>query len=170
MRAANRRIRSLVIISYHDLEHIQITFNNNFFPSSPSIQLWAEDAERSGGNAVIHQPKAIRVSKWNSLKFKKFCKDEMPTVEELVTVLFSAVTNLTWACSSLCFENSNIEYLTSLLQHPRLASQLISLTIDKPCEFSVEMTCPLVTAINSLTALQHLAILGWEENIPDLPY
>ncbi|KAH9394882.1 hypothetical protein TYRP_004944 [Tyrophagus putrescentiae] len=170
VRAANRLIRSLVLTDYdYGLDCTQHNLNRNFFPSSLSMQLWAEDAERNGGNKVDYQPRAAPVSKWNSLQFSNIHQDALPTVEEVVTVLFSAVTNLSFVG---CYMNypCSIEYLTALLQHPHWASQLTSLTLNDSRKLSDELVHPLFSAINSLTALKHL-VLNMEiyEEIPDLP-
>ena len=133
------------------------------------MQLWAEDAERNGGNKVDYQPRAAPVSKWNSLQFSNIHQDALPTVEEVVTVLFSAVTNLSFVGCLMSYPCS-IEYLTALLQHPHWASQLTSLTLNDSRKLSDELVHPLFSAINSLTALKHL-VLNMEiyEEIPDLP-
>ena len=112
--------------------------------------------------------KEARVSAWNSLQYARDWQHSLPTVEEVVSLLFSAVTSLKYVDYNT--RGCNIAYLTALLQRPQWApSQLVSLTVDVT-SVSEEVLRPLFPAINRLPALQHLAImLKRRRRIPDLP-
>ena len=169
VRAANRRVRSLVITNFFNCKIAQPNFRWSYFPPSPSMQQWIEDVEHKDSGKIVnyHQRKEIHITVWNSLQLNESCEIILPTVEEVVTVLFSAITNLTYIeCDS---GENKFEYLIALLQHPQWVSQLVSLTVDM-VQVDFTMAHPVFTAINSLTALQHLAIMGSRDNqIPDLP-
>ncbi|KAH9393023.1 hypothetical protein TYRP_006124 [Tyrophagus putrescentiae] len=152
---------------------------NSFFISSrPNLQKLKDDC----GGAIDIQPKAVRVSKWNSLVFSGSCQEDLPTVEEIATVLFSAVTSLVFIANQpswIIGFNEKCQYLVALLQypplHPHETTQLESLVLGLDGLFSskktrASVTYKLVVALNALTALQQLAVhfdFGYE--YPDIP-
>ncbi len=164
VRAANRRVKTLIITN-GDLTYTQKIINSFFISSRPNLQKLKDDC----GGAIDFQPKAVRASKWNSLVFNESCQEDLPTVEEVATVLFSAVTSLVFIASDfdwIRFEE-DCEYLVALLHyppfHPHETTQLESLVLRLGEQFSSTMasasvTYEVVDALNALTALQQLAV------------
>ena len=177
VRAANRRVKTLVITN-KDLTGTQKIINSFFISSRPNLQKLKDDC----GGAIDIQPKAVRVSKWNSLVFSGSCQEDLPTVEEIATVLFSAVTSLVFIANQpswIIGFDEKCQYLVALLQypplHPHETTQLESLVLGLDGLFSskktrASVTYKLVVALNALTALQQLAVhfdFGYE--YPDIP-
>ncbi len=132
------------------------------------------------GKAIDFQPKAVRVTQWNSLVSWRNFQDDLPTIEEIATVLFSAATSLVFINDYYkedCYDK-NCQYLVSLLQHPHWATQLKSLLLQMNGNFSTMKTATrasgtaeLMTALNALSALQQLAVDVdfWLDDSGDLP-
>ncbi len=171
-RAANRQVKTLVITD-RKLIKTQRIINSFFISSRPNLQQLTDNR----GKAIDLQPKAVRVNRWNCLKFWRNCQEDLPTVEEVATVLFSAVTSLVFIADdyNLCLDES-FQYLVALLQHPHLAIQLESLVLRLNGQFfnketNVSGTYELLAALNVLSALQQLAIDFdfWFDNNGALP-
>ncbi|KAH9396774.1 hypothetical protein TYRP_003070 [Tyrophagus putrescentiae] len=179
VRAANRRVKTLVITDVWDDFDPEDTIDSFFISSLPILQQLTDDS----GKAIDLQPKAVRANQWNCLEFEKNCHEELPTVEEIATVLFSAVTTLVFIMKDGGddFFYENCQYLVSLLQHPhwattQLQSLVLQLSGDFECtETMASGTYQLVTALNALSALQQLAVdfAFWfhidDEHLPVLP-
>ena len=160
VRAANRTVKTLVITS-EDLIETQKIINSFFISSRPNLQQLTDNR----GKAIDLQPKAVRVNRWNSLKFWRNCQEDLPTVEEIATVLFSAVTSLVFIADDYNLGNldESFQYLVALLQHPHLAIQLESLVLGLDGGFlnkdtRASLTYELMATLNALPALQLLAV------------
>ena len=185
VRAANRRVKTLVMTRrLNDSDTINWTSGlpGYSFASSPSVQLLppATTAKRPD-----HFPDQLlnttRLSRWNYLlvgrhEDEQFFADEA-TIELIVTI-FSAVTELQFACHS----GSLGENLVALLERPRWARQLTSLKVLNFDHFpsgpgrgrsppNEPLSRRLAAAINKLPALQCLsmaAYIGFPLLPPDL--
>ena len=160
VRAANRTVKTLVITS-EDLIETQKIINSFFISSRPNLQQLTDNR----GKAIDLQPKAVRVNRWNSLKFWRNCQEDLPTVEEIATVLFSAATSLVFIADDYNLGNldESFQYLVALLQHPHLAIQLESLVLGLDGGFlnkdtRASLTYELMATLNALPALQLLAV------------
>ncbi len=160
VRAANRTVKTLVITNLNFMK-TQRFINSFFISSEHSLQQLTDDR----GKAIdLFQPKAVPVNRWNCLMFWN-CQEDLPTIEEIATVLFSAATSLVFInryYKEDCYDK-NCQYLASLLQHPHWATQLESLLLMLRGLFSnketrVSVTSELLAALNTLTALQQLAM------------
>ncbi len=171
VRAANRTVKTLVITD-RNLISTQNILNSFFISSRPNLQQLTDDRDK----AIDLQPKAVRVNQWNSLKFRRDCQEDLPTVEEIATVLFSAVTSLVFIADdyNLCLDES-FQYLIALLQHPHLAIQLESLVLGLNGGFynkdtRASLTYELMATLNALPALQLLAVdFGFWYEDPEMP-
>ncbi len=174
VRAANRRVKTLVITD-QSLFQTQQVINSFFISSEPNLQQLTDGS----GKAIDFQPKAVRVTQWNSLKFfMPECQKDLPTVEEIATVLFSAVTSLVFIGDeeNNYYLDKNCQYVVSLLQHLPWATQLESLVLRLVGTFFDEetkasKTYELMAALNTLPTLQQL-VVGidlWFDVIEGLP-
>ncbi|KAH9400785.1 hypothetical protein TYRP_002360 [Tyrophagus putrescentiae] len=143
VRAANRRVKTLSITYWDEVEVIKNEINKLSLSCKPSMQL------TSGEPFPDYPAMTDRLSQWNCLRLKL----ATPNIEQIVYV-FSAVTDLKLIVRS----NDQIESLLHLLSHPQWTGQLSNLLFYNYCDFSPELAPRLITAINGLSALQHLAI------------
>ena len=89
VRAANRRVKMLVITRSKDFGWIENRINRHSLASIPSMQLLP-----AGGEPFPDYPMTTsRISKWNCLLVDKDQHLDQPTVEQIVNA-FSAVTDL----------------------------------------------------------------------------
>ncbi|KAH9388358.1 hypothetical protein TYRP_009573 [Tyrophagus putrescentiae] len=159
-RAANRQVKTLVITD-RKLIKTQRIINSFFISSRPNLQQLTDNR----GQAIDLQPKAVRVNRWNCLKFWRNCQEDLPTVEEVATVLFSAVTSLVFIADDYNLGNldESFQYLVALLQHPHLAIQLESLLLA--VDFGFYYEDPEMPALVVLAQLKVLVVkLGLERN------
>lgn len=143
VRAANRRVKTLAITYWDEVEVIKKEISKFSLSCNPSMQL------TSGEPFPDYPAMTDRLSQWNCLRLKL----DTPNIEQIVYV-FSAVTDLKLIVRS----NDQIESLLHLLSHPQWTGQLSNLLFHNYCDLSPELASRLITAINGLSALQHLAI------------
>ncbi len=159
VRAANRRVKMLVIARSDDLERIQSEINAFSLASKPSMRLLP-----AGGEPFPDYPMTTtRISKWNCLLVDEDQHLDQPTVEQIVNA-FSAVTDL--KCTM--YDNVTREKLIALLERQEWANQLTSLAVDN---WSTDLpTEPrLISAINALSALQCLEMCyKGSDQLPEL--
>ncbi|KAH9401498.1 hypothetical protein TYRP_016890 [Tyrophagus putrescentiae] len=118
VRAANRRVKKLVITSTNRFEWIKDSINSQSLASYPSMQLLP-----AGGEPFPDYPMTTtRISKWNCLLVHKDQRLDQPTVEQIVDA-FSAVTDLKFDMST----NDHLEKLIALLERQEWTNQLTSL-------------------------------------------
>ncbi len=164
VRAANLKVKSLVITDQNvedpsDLALIKDQINCYSLASKPAMQPLMDIP---GEPSFPDYPMITRLSKWHCLMIDLREQIDTATTEQIVYI-FSAVTDLK-------FHIHNNGRLVPLLQHPKWQCQLTDLMAESTMWLDCQQDCELVTAINSLTALQHLA-LDWYSDIdlPDLP-
>ena len=163
VRAANRKLKTLVITSaFVATKPAILNYDINHFSlaSKPAMQ---QLMDTPGEPFPDYPMTTTRLSKWNCLVIDFYPLEQIDTVTtEQITNAFSAVTDLK-------FIFKNRERLIALLQHPSWQCQLTSLMICGIYSMNSQLAHELITAVNGLTALQHLA-LDWanDTNIPDL--
>ncbi len=160
VRAANRRLKSLVIRTLDDPVVFDGSPNNfEFFNySRHCMQLL------KGSVPFFRYQLSSRFTKWNCLllwdAMKEDAHDLSPSViVEQIVYIFSAVTNLKFAAHG---RSEEVEMITKLLQHPHWAAQLTELMLA--CEGDPVITNyliehPVTTALNGLSSLQLLSVL-----------
>ncbi len=165
VRAANRRVKTLVITSRDVINGIRLPvlkfiINSFSLASELTIQELIVIPEKTFSD----YPMTTRFSMWNILRLDQLRLIDTATIEQIVTI-FSAVTDLKF----MTINSKHPGTLVSLLQHPSWQCQLTNLMVDGTDGMDSRQTHELITAINSLTALQLLA-LDWDEytNVPDL--
>ena len=164
VRAANRRVKMLVIShsDYFDGKGIKYNINSFSLASKPSMRLLPADGEPFPDYPMT----TSRISKWNCLLVDKNQHLDQPTVEQIVNA-FSDVTDLKFYNM---FNNTNInsENLIALLECQEWTNQLTSLAVvnwstDLPTEPR------LISAINALSALQCLEMCyKGSDQLPEL--
>ncbi|KAH9402720.1 hypothetical protein TYRP_015471 [Tyrophagus putrescentiae] len=164
VRAANRRVKTLVITSRNvdavNLSRLKNRINSFSLASAPSM-LQLMDIP---GETFPDYPMTTRLSKWNVLRLDQQRLIDTATIEQIVTI-FSAVTDLKF----MTISSKHIDTLVSLLQHPKWKCQLTNLMVDGTRGMYNQLAAKLISAINGLTALQLLA-LDWDSytEVPDL--
>ncbi len=155
VRAANRRVKMLVITRSKDFRYIERCINHLSLASKLSMQLLP-----AGGEPFPDYPMTTtRISKWNCLLVHKDQRLDQPTVEQIVNA-FSAVTDLKLDMST----NDHLEKLIALLERQEWTNQLTSLALfgwDLAHNLPTEPR--LISAINALSALQCL-FMGFNGN------
>ncbi len=164
VRAANRRVKTLVITAwnYDDLLTLQCTINHFFLTSDTIMQQLMDIPDET----FPDYPMTTRLSEWNVLQLDQLPLIDTVTIEQIVTI-FSAVTELKF----IDIGSKSIDTLVSLLQHPNWQCQLTNLVVDGTNGMdSLRLAHELITAINGLSALQQLA-LEWDNytEVSDLP-
>ncbi len=161
VRAANRSVKSLVItdLNVEDpccLKILKNRINSCSLASKPAMQPLIDIP---GEPSFPDYSMTTRLSKWNCLVIDPNEQIDTATTEQIVYI-FSAVTDLK-------FITPYSELLVPLLQHPKWQCQLTNFMVNW---IRNQQDCELITAINGLTALQHLA-LYWhsDTDLPDLP-
>ena len=157
VRAANRRVKMLVITRSKDFGWIENRINRHSLASIPSMQLLP-----AGGEPFPDYPMTTtRISKWNCLQMDKNQHFDQSTVEQIVNT-FSAVNDLKLDMS----RKVDRENLIALLERPEWTNQLTSLACFGVFN-GVDMNLPteprLIFAINALSALQCL-FMGYNGN------
>ncbi|KAH9402787.1 hypothetical protein TYRP_015544, partial [Tyrophagus putrescentiae] len=157
VRAANRRVKTLVITTWNtdELLTLKNIINSFSLAFEPSMQQLMDIP----GETFPDYPMTTRLSEWNILRLGQLRLIDTATIEQIVTI-FSAVTDLKF----ITLSSKHIGTLVSLLQHPNWQCQLTNLMVGS------QLVGELIPAINGLTALQLLA-LDWDNyrDIPDLP-
>ncbi|KAH9402861.1 hypothetical protein TYRP_015624 [Tyrophagus putrescentiae] len=164
VRAANRRVKTLVMVTTHGFRKLLFLknyINSYSFASNPSMQ---QLKDIPGEKIFPNYPMTTRLSEWNILRLGQLQLIDTATIEQIVTI-FSAVTDLKF----ITFSSEHTGTLVSLLQHPNWQSQLTNLMVNRIVRTDSQLAGELITAINGLTALQLLA-LKWGNNteVPDL--
>ncbi len=162
VRAANRRVKRLVISSGNDdLRTLKDSINYYSFASKPSMQ----QLKAIPGETFPDYPMTTHLSEWNILRLNQLRLIDTATIEQIVTI-FSAVTDLKF----ITIGSRHIDALVSLLQHPNWQRQLTNLMVEGTYRMDSQLAGELIPAINGLTALQLLA-LDWDSysKISDLP-
>ncbi|KAH9392992.1 hypothetical protein TYRP_006091, partial [Tyrophagus putrescentiae] len=164
VRAANLKVKSLVITDRNvedpsKLALIKDQINCFSLASKPAMQPLMDIP---GEPSFPDYPMITRLSKWHCLMIDLREQIDTATTEQIVYI-FSAVTDLKYI-------TLNNGPLVPLLQHPKWQRQLTDLMAESTMWLDCQQGRELVTAINSLTALQHLA-LDWysDTDLPDLP-
>ncbi|KAH9402724.1 hypothetical protein TYRP_015475 [Tyrophagus putrescentiae] len=162
VRAANRRVKTLIITTwnYDELHDLKYRINSFSLASNPSMQLLKDIP----GETFPDYPMTTRLSEWNILRLNQLQLIDTATIEQIVNI-FSAVTGLKFMTNS----SKHIDTLVSLLQHPNWQCQLTNLVVDGTDGMDSQLAGELIPAINGLTALQQLA-LDWNyyTEVPDL--
>ena len=149
VRAANRRMKTLVIARSDDFDGEVTKKRINFFSlaSKPSMRVLPTSDEPFPDYPMT----TTRLSKWNCLLVDEYL--DQITVELIVTA-FSAVIDLKFEK----YDNFSYDNLIALLKRPEWANQLTNLMV---ISFEINSVLPndrhLVAAINGLSALQYLA-------------
>lgn len=161
VRAANRRVKSLVISSL-DIETTEKKIDSFFLASKPSMKQLKDD-----GVPFCDYPmtNANDLSKWNCLQLDSCEKLDSSTIEQIVSV-FSAVTDLKF------ISDGTDKNIVVLLQHPQWTNQLINLMVVKRKVLNriTGLSSLLYTAINGLSALQCLALRSnGSSKMPEMP-
>ena len=163
VRAANRKVKTLVItirdVTGVDPSKLKNKINSFSLASKPSMQQLIDIP----GETFPDYPVTTRLSEWNVLRLDQQQPIDTATIEQIVTI-FSAVTELKF----MTIDSKHINTLVSLLQHPNWKCQLTNLMVDGTRGMYNRLSAKLISAINGLTALQHLA-LEWV-NLTVLPY
>ncbi|KAH9402788.1 hypothetical protein TYRP_015545 [Tyrophagus putrescentiae] len=163
VRAANRRVKTLVITALNNGKSHNLKYNINSFSiaSKPIMQL----LKAIPGETFPDYPMTTHLSEWNILRFDQLRLIDTDTIEQIVTI-FSAITDLKFMNS----DSDNINILVFLLQHPNWQCQLTNLMVNGTCWMGSQLVGELIPAINGLTALQ-LLVLDWDDysEVPDLP-
>ncbi len=158
VRAANRRVKTLIIADIEDALEIRDQINSQSISSLPSMQL-------TTGEPFVDYP-AVSTSghpMWTSLNLEHLNLFNPPIIETIVNS-FSAVTEL----QVIVRNSDHIKLLAALLQHTEWVGQLTKLFLLNFCE-TTGHSLRLITAINGLSALQLLAFDWWSDNeIPEL--
>ncbi|KAH9407340.1 hypothetical protein TYRP_012892 [Tyrophagus putrescentiae] len=169
VRAANREVKSLIIIDKDDEDPIdfgKIKQRTHRFSlaSNPAIQSLMDIP---GEPSFPDYPVTVsaRLSKWHCLQIDSKEQIDTATTEQIVYI-FSAVTDLKFITS---YSTRKRHYLAPLLQHPKWQCQLTHFMAHTTMWFDGQQSHELIAAINGLTALQCLA-LEWYTHIflPDL--
>ena len=172
VRAANRRVKTLIITKlYRDGKKTKASINYFSVNTKPSMILVKDSHQGVSPN----YPMGDRLSKRSCLQLNLIAQIDSTTIEQIFNV-FPALTDLKFIYfdnkQGLCKRNFNhqFEHLLALLEHPYCTKQLTSFMLFDDHRISDEQANRLFTAINGLTALQHLA-LYWSSfvNIPDMP-
>ncbi len=161
VRAANLKVKSLVITDRnvedpYELKYIKDLINRYSLASKPVMQ---QLMDIPGEPSFPDYPMTItRLSKWHCLQIGLKRPIDTATTEQIVYI-FSTVTDLK-------FITHLSGRMVFLLQHPKWQGQLTNMMVVWIRRQGRE----LITAINGLTALHHLA-LEWasDTDIPDLP-
>ncbi len=168
VRAANRRLRSLVITTWENYKGVGKNVDAFSLAAKPSMKLLGEDD-------VVHPQvhpcfvdfPVTTLSDWRCLLLNPFDPFSSLPSTDLVVRLFPSVTRLTVISLSL----RHSQYTADLLEHPRWAEQLTSLMLVDYEWMVGGVVRRLAGAINGLSALEHLA-LHWQvsraEDVPDL--
>lgn len=159
LRAANRRVRSLVITCTADEDTSgsqMVAFQNYLYNCFVGSSISMQQVTNKAGQQEY--PKTTRLSKWNCLQYRS--DFDLPTIERIVNI-FSAVTDLKISLTS----SKHVDFLVILLQHSNWSHQLRSFVFFENYfwggtnnRFTDYEGWRLFTAINSLSALQYLAI------------
>ncbi len=161
VRAANRRMTSLVISSEYGLENIKSSLDFAYLSSSPSMQALKDSGESFPDYPMTSTP----LSKWNCLMLDNEIIIGAIGIEQIVDI-FSAVTDL-----KLIIDDEQLFYVyIELLEHPQWTNQLTNLMVTNHahlCPYS-SLERPFIAAINRLTALQFLALM-WFNSGKELP-
>ncbi|KAH9402794.1 hypothetical protein TYRP_015551 [Tyrophagus putrescentiae] len=163
VRAANRKVKTLVIsCGYGEFHELKDRINFFSLASKPSVQQLMDIP----GETFSDYPMITRFSKWNCLLINRdqINRFDTATIHQIVNI-FSAVTDLKF----MTISSNRINNLVSFLQHPKWKRQLTNLMVDGTRRMKSQLAGELITATNSLPALQLLA-LDWDKNaeIPDL--
>ncbi len=174
VRAANRQVKTLIIAElYEDVEKSRKMINHFSLKTKPSMQL-AKVRHRGHQGTSPDYPMGDRLSKWSCLQLNLMAKIDSTVIEQIVNA-FSALTDLKFIMNvektffSLSLK-PHTEHITVFLSHSSWTKQLTSLMLLDNQWISDELANCLFTAINGLTALQHLAF-NWGNFgfIPELP-
>ncbi len=162
VRAANRKVKSLAITDNDRYKTILAFVDCAFLPSKPSMRKLRKVDQYFSDFPMTHIP----LSKWNCLVVSDEAEIDLPTIE-LIVNSFSAVAVLKF----IAFHNSAIlKFFVKLLQQSQWTNQLSQLMVGNYDNqlIPIELGCPLITAINGLSALQCLAIDWPGKELPDL--
>ncbi len=158
VRAANRRVKRLVITTYDEFHDLKNYINSFSLASKPSMQ----QLKAIPGETFPDYPMTTHLSEWNILRLNQLRLIDTATIEQIVTI-FSAVTDLKF----ITIGSRHIDALVSLLQHPNWQCQLTNLMVEGTFRMDSQLAGELIPAINGLTALQQLA-LDWD-NYTEVP-
>ena len=164
VRAANLKVKSLVITdrNVEDPSNLALIKNRMNYFSLASKPAMLPLMDIPGEPSFPDYPMVTRLSKWHCLMIDLREQIDTATTEQIVYI-FSAVTDLKYI-------TRNSHYLVPLLQHPKWQRQLTDLMAESTMWLDCQQDRELVTAINSLTALQHLALHWYSDiDLPDLP-
>lgn len=168
VRAANRRLRSLVITTWENYQGTGKNVDAFSLAAKPSMKLLGEDdvVHPQVHPCFVDFPVTV-LSDWRCLLLSPFATYCSLPSTDLVVRLFPSVTQLTIISPSL----RHSQYTADLLEHPRWAEQLTSLMLVDYEWMVGGVVRRLAGAINGLSALEHLA-LHWQvsrpEDVPDL--
>ncbi len=163
VRAANRRVKSLAITDNDNYKDTQKKVNRSFLASRPSMRQLRKIGQFFSDFPMTNIP----LSKWNCLMVGNEVELSSPIIK-LIVNSFSAVTALKF----IALRNNAVllKFCVKLLQQPQWANQLSQLMVGNYQNklIPTELGCPLITAINRLSALQCLSISWPGEKLPDL--
>ncbi len=176
VRAANRRVRTLIIAKlYEDVERRPGIMLNHFsLKTKHSLQM-VKDSRRGDQGTSPNYPINDCLSKWRCLQLNLIGDLDSSSIAEQIVNAFSALTDLRFImiggnnrpCLNL---NPHIKLMIALLSHTPWTKQLTRFMLSDSHRITDKLANCLFTAINGLTALQHLAF-DWENFafIPKLP-
>ena len=175
VRAANRRVRTLIIAKlYEDVERFGIFSRHFSLKTKHSLQM-VKDSRQGDQSISPNYPINDCLSKWRCLQLNLIGDLDSSSIAEQIVNAFSALTDLRFIMigenSRLCLNlNPHIKLMIALLSHSPWTKQLTRFMLQDSHRITDELANRLFTAINGLTALQHLAF-EWENFafIPDLP-
>ena len=164
VRAANRKVKLLAITDNDNYEETQSFVEC----SSITTRLSMEKLRKVDQYFSDFPMTSIPLSKWNCLVVVvgNEVEIDLPTIE-LIVNSFSAVTALKLIAT---YNNAILKFFAKLLQQPDWTNQLSQLMVgnDDYQLIPAELGCPLITAINGLSALQCLSIRWPSGELPDL--
>ena len=163
VRATNRRVKLLAITDNDNYNKTQIYFECSSIASRPSMRKLRKVDQFFSDFPMISTP----LSKWNCLVVvDNEVEIDLPTIE-LIVDSFSAVTALKFIATK---NNAFLKFYVKLLQQPDWINQLSQLMVGNYDNLLIptELGCPLITAINGLSALQCLSIRWPGGELPDL--
>ncbi len=164
VRAANLRVKSLAITDNDNYNETQKNVECTSITTRPSMKKLRKVDQYFSDFPMT----STSLSKWNCLVVvvSNEVEIDLPTIE-LIVNSFSAVTALKFIAT---YNNAILKFCVKLLQQPDWTKQLSQLMVGNYQNklIPTELGCPLITAINRLSALQCLSISWPGEKLPDL--
>ena len=168
VRAANRRVKTLVLTSWGNLKMVRDNINSFSLAMTPSMQLLP--VAGTGTAKPFPDYPVSQISKWNCLLLNACPNFDTVTTAGQIVNVFSAVTDLKFSLVDKAYWES----LIALLKSSQWAAQLTRLMVcfhhSTTTAYDQVIRQRFFTAINALSTLQCLAIEWIDDTaLPDLP-